>query len=92
FSNTRDLGCSNQGADGKEEGLCNPQGCGVLNFNDSSGFVWAITLWALSVVPALGTTFGSRLDLSSSAGPLCLQWKATRAPTISEVFDVHNQW
>ncbi|CAH2036311.1 unnamed protein product [Thlaspi arvense] len=55
------------------------------------GFVWAITLWALSAVPALGTTFVSRYDSSSSAGPLCLQWKATQTPNISEVLDVHNQ-
>ncbi|CAH2051688.1 unnamed protein product [Thlaspi arvense] len=54
------------------------------------GFVWAITLWALSAVPALGTSFGSRFDSSSSAGPLCLQWKATRTPSILEVFCVEQ--
>ncbi|CAH2047133.1 unnamed protein product [Thlaspi arvense] len=55
------------------------------------GFVWAITLWALSAVPALGALFGSRSDSSSSAGPLCLQWKATRTPSISEVFRVEQK-
>ncbi|CAH2079343.1 unnamed protein product, partial [Thlaspi arvense] len=54
------------------------------------GFVWAITLWALSAVPALGPTFGSRFDSSSSAGPLCLQWKATQTPRISEVLRVEQ--
>ncbi|CAH2079707.1 unnamed protein product, partial [Thlaspi arvense] len=54
------------------------------------GFVWAITLWALSAVPALGTSFGSRFDSSLSAGPFCLQWKATRTRTISEVFRVEQ--
>ncbi|CAH2046782.1 unnamed protein product [Thlaspi arvense] len=55
------------------------------------GFIWAITWWALLAVHALGTTFGSQFDSGSSAGPLCLQWKATQTPNISEVLDVHNQ-
>ncbi|CAH2065794.1 unnamed protein product, partial [Thlaspi arvense] len=54
------------------------------------GFVWAITLWALSAVPALGTSFGSRFDSSSSAGPLCLQWKATQNPFISDINNILN--
>lgn len=52
------------------------------------GFSLAIQLWALSSVHQLGTTFGRRAAVSTTDGPLCLEWTHTRTPRLNDIASI----